>query len=115
MDIQPAVPLEVQNMSDLLKFLMAGSSRQNIINLYYFEYKGKHIYGALSSAFGYYDLRGLPIFIYVCHSEPPLENFIRYRTEPEEWKFIAETTDLKFQYIPIVHLAESPPFFALRQ
>ncbi|MHA2407773.1 MAG: hypothetical protein ACXACA_05340 [Candidatus Ranarchaeia archaeon] len=115
MEIDPAIPLEVQKMSDLLRFLMAGSTRQHIINVYYFKYKGDQVFGALTSAFGYYDLRGLPIFIFVRHPDPPAENFIQYRTEPEQWKFVADTSDLKFQYIPIVKLAEAPPFFALKK
>jgi hypothetical protein len=113
MDIDPAVPLEVKEMADLLRFLMAGSTRQHIINVYYFEYKGEQIFGALTSAFGYYDLRGLPIFIYVRHPNPPSENFIQYRTEPEQWEFASDTSDLKYQYIPIVNLSEAPPFFSL--
>ncbi|MHA1917607.1 MAG: hypothetical protein ACTSUV_04760 [Candidatus Ranarchaeia archaeon] len=111
MELKPAIPLEVKTMPDLLRFLMSGTSRQQIINVYSFKKNGEYFFGALTSAFGYYDYRGLPIFIFVRNEDVLDKNFIRYRTEPEEWEFTKDTSDLKYQYIPIVRLVKVPPFF----
>jgi len=110
--IRPAVSLRLRSLTDLIRLLVAWG-RERGTYMFYFEKEGKHVYGALIGSFpGYYELRGLPFFVYVVDDEPPKGNFIRYIGHQEEKiEFVkAVEVDPKARFIPIIYLAETPAF-----
>lgn len=110
--VKPAVPLCLKSLADLVRFLVAWS-RERGTHIFHFEKSGKHVYGALIGSFpGYYELRGLPLFIYFVDDKPPKGNFIRYIGHQEEKvEFVdAVEVDPKATFIPVIHLASPPAF-----
>lgn len=110
--VRPAVSLRLKSLADLVRLLVTWS-RERGTHIFYFEKDGKHVYGALIGSFpGYYELRGLPLFIYIVDDKPPRGNFIRYIGHQEEKiDFVsAVEVDPKATFIPIIYLA-SPPIF----
>ncbi|MGQ9721962.1 MAG: hypothetical protein ACUVXA_11645 [Candidatus Jordarchaeum sp.] len=111
--LQPAVPLKLESLEDLARMLVFWMARERGASILYFEKDGKHIYGALTVSFpGYYDLRGLPLFICVVGKEAPKGQFLRYQGQPEESITFVKSIEIdpKFTYIPIIKLAEPPVF-----
>ncbi len=110
--VKPAIPLQLKGLADLVRLLVTWS-RERGTHIFYFEKGGKHIYGALIGSFpGYYELRGLPLFMYIADKEPPKGNFIRYVGHQEEKiEFVdAVEVDPKATFIPIIRLANPPVF-----
>ena len=111
--LQPAVPLKLASLEDLARMLVFWMTRERGVSILYFEKDGKHIYGALTASFpGYYELRGLPLFICVVRDKAPEGKFIRYQGQPEESVSFVKSIEIdpKYHYIPIVKLAEPPAF-----
>lgn len=111
--LQPAIPLKLNSLDDLARMLVFWMTRERGASILYFEKDGKHIYGALTVSFpGYYDLRGLPLFICVVRDEAPKGKFLRYQGHPEETITFVKSIEIdpKYQYIPIIELAEAPAF-----
>ncbi len=74
----------------------------------YFEFEGKHIYGTLISNHGYYEMYGLPLWIYTEADEPPKGNFLSYKARPKESVEFVDTIDSEpmVVHLPIIRLAE---------
>ncbi len=117
-DIKPALTLKVRDLKNLVRLLITwttGVIRERTTNVLYFKQNNKHIYGAFTISLGYYELRGLPLFIWTVGEEPK-GVFIKYRSQPtEELEFSNNTDDPKYQYLPIIFLAEPPPFIKLKE
>ncbi|MEM3585826.1 MAG: hypothetical protein QXO71_00770 [Candidatus Jordarchaeaceae archaeon] len=112
-ELSPAVPLKLSSLEDLARMLVFWMGRERGASILYFEKDGKHIYGALTVSFpGYYELRGLPLFICVVGNTAPKGHFLRYQGTPEESVTFVKSieVDPKYQYIPIIKLAEAPKF-----
>lgn len=111
--LQPAIPLKLNSLDDLARMLVFWMTRERGASILYFKKDGKHIYGALTVSFpGYYELRGLPLFICVVRDEAPKGQFLRYQGQPEETITFVKSIEIdpKYQYIPIIELAEAPAF-----
>ncbi|MBS7250351.1 MAG: hypothetical protein QXS27_02950 [Candidatus Jordarchaeaceae archaeon] len=111
--LEPAVPLKLSSLEDLARMLVFWVARERGASILYFEKDGKHIYGALTVSFpGYYELRGVPLFICVIGKEAPKGQFLRYQGQPEESIAFVKSIEIdpKYQYIPIIKLAEPPKF-----
>ncbi len=110
--IKPAISLRLKGLVDLVRLLVTWG-RERGTHIFYFEKDGKHVYGALIGSFpGYYELRGLPFFIYIVDDKPPKGNFIRYVGHQEEKiEFVnAIEVDPKSTFIPIINLVSPPAF-----
>jgi len=117
-EIKPALTLKVKDLRNLVRLLITwttGVIRERTTNVLYFKQNNKHIYGAFTISLGYYELRGLPLFIWTEGNEPK-GGFIKYRSQPnEELEFSDNTDDPKYQYLPIIFLSEPPPFVKIKE
>ena len=68
-----------------------------------------------NTSLGYYNLRALPIIVWVETEEEPTGSFLRYRTTPkEEMMFSSDVNDPKWPIsIPIVNFEEMPEFLRI--
>ena len=112
-ELPPAVPLKLSSLEDLARMLVFWMARERGASILYFKKDGKHVYGTLTVSFpGYYELRGLPLFICTIKDEAPKGQFLRYQGSPEEAITFVKSIEMdpKYQYIPIIKLAEAPKF-----
>ncbi|MFW9978914.1 MAG: hypothetical protein ACFFEJ_12595 [Candidatus Thorarchaeota archaeon] len=95
-------------MTDLARMLVSWSQRDRPASMLYFEYQGKHIYGTLISNHGYYEMYGLPLWIYIEYDGPPAGNFLAYKARPKESIEFLDTIDSEpmVVHLPIIRLAE---------
>ena len=95
-------------MTDLARMLVSWSQRDRPASMLYFEYEGKHIYGTLISNHGYYEMYGLPLWIYTELDEAPKGNFLSYKARPKESVEFVDTIDSEpmVVHLPIIRLAE---------
>ncbi len=114
-DIRPPVNLRIASMIDLARMLVSWSQRDRPASMLHFEHKGKHIYGTLISNHGYYEMYGLPLWVYVETDEAPSGNFLAYRSRPkEEVKFVDSVeAEPMVLHLPIVNLAHMPEILDL--
>lgn len=111
--LPPAISLKLSSLEDLARMLVFWMARERGASILYFKKDGKHIYGTLTVSFpGYYELRGLPLFICVIRDEAPKGQFLRYQGQPEESITFVKSIEIdpKYQYLPIIKLAEPPEF-----
>jgi hypothetical protein len=107
-DIRPPVNLKLDSLTDLARMLASSSQRDRMASMLYFEHQGKHVFGTMISHHGYYELYGMPLWVYTITDEPPKGNFLSYSSrEKEEIEFVKvpQSEPLKF-YLPIIRLAE---------
>ncbi len=107
-DIRPPVNLKIATMVDLARMLVSWSQRDRPASMLYFEHKGKHIYGTLISNHGYYEMYGLPLWIYTEGTEPPAGNFLAYKARPKESVEFVDTVESEVMvvHLPIIRLAD---------
>ena len=111
-NIPKAIKIKVATLADLTRLTITWALRHNPQALFYLEESGKHFLFTITTTLGYFELRGLPLVVYVELDKPPEGKFIAYTTDPNETITFKDTTeDRKFQYVPIVKLAERPAFF----
>jgi len=74
----------------------------------YFEDKEKHIYGTLISNHGYYEMQGIPLWVYTEGESAPAGNYLAYNTRPKESvKYVDSIeSEPRVAYLPIIKLAE---------
>ena len=74
----------------------------------YFEDKGKHIYGTLISNHGYYEMQGIPLWVYTEGESAPAGNYLAYNTRPKESVAFVDSieSEPRVAYLPIIKLAE---------
>jgi hypothetical protein len=107
-DIRPPVNLKVASMLDLARMLVSWSQRDRPASMLHFEHKGKHVYGTLISNHGYYEMYGLPLWIYIESDSPPEGNFLAYKARPKESADFVEAIESEpmVVHLPIITLAE---------
>lgn len=107
-DLRPPVNLKLASMADLARMLVSWSQRDRAASMLYFEDKGKHIYGTLISNHGYYEMHGIPLWVYTEGESAPDGNFLAYGTRPKESvEFVASIeSEPRVAYLPIIRLAE---------
>jgi len=111
-EIKPAIPLKLKSLDDLVRLVVTWTLRQTPASVLYFEKNGKHYYASITTLGGYYELRGIPLILYVEDDKEPKGTFIAYTTDPkEEIKFMNSTTERMYKYIPIIRLTTPPVFF----
>ncbi|MGQ4833193.1 MAG: hypothetical protein ACP6IS_04760 [Candidatus Asgardarchaeia archaeon] len=111
-NIPKAIKIKVKSLADLTRLAITWALRHNPQALFYLKDSEKHFLFTITTTLGYFELRGLPLIVYVELDKPPEGKFIAYTTDPEETVLFKNTTeDRKYQYVPIVELAERPAFF----
>jgi hypothetical protein len=107
-DIRPPVNLKVESMLDLARMLVSWSQRDRPASMLYFEYKGKHIYGTLISNHGYYEMYGLPLWIYAELETPPEGSYLSYKARPKEAVAFTDVVESEVltMFLPIIKLSE---------
>lgn len=108
--IKPAVLMKLKNIDNLIRMVIFWT-RERTATILHFKQDKRHIIGTFTALPGYYNLEGLPLFLYVVQNEGPKGPFIKYLADPsEEWDYANGTFDRKFAYIPIITLEECPVF-----
>lgn len=109
-DIRPPVNLKIASMKDLARMLVSWSQRDRPASMLYFEHRGKHIYGTLISNHGYFEMYGLPLWVYTEGDGPPRGNFLSYKTREKEAIDFTESVDSDPMtlHLPIIRLSEKP-------
>ncbi|MDF1538204.1 MAG: hypothetical protein P1Q69_04820 [Candidatus Thorarchaeota archaeon] len=107
-DIRPPVNLKIATMTDLARMLVSWSQRDRPASMLYFEYKGKHVYGTLISNHGYYEMYGLPLWIYTEREVEPEGNFLAYSARPKESVSFVDSIESEPMtvHLPIIRLSE---------
>jgi hypothetical protein len=101
-EIEKTVSFKLKSLPDLLRLVV--SSNQKAAHIFYFEKEGKHIYGVSNVIPAYFDLKGLPIFIWCEHETSPQGSFIYYKPSgTEEWMF-KNGIDTQHIHVPVIHL-----------
>ncbi len=107
-NLRSPVNIKLETLTDLARMLVSSSQRDRMASMLYFKHKGKHIFGTLISHHGYYELYGMPLWVYTEQESGPTGNFLSYTSrENEEIKFVAvpESEPLKY-FLPIIKLKE---------
>jgi hypothetical protein len=107
-DIRPPVNLKIASMTDLARMLVSWSQRDRPASMLYFEHEGKHIYGTLISNHGYYEMYGLPLWIYTVREIEPEGNFLAYTARPKETVSFVDAVESEPMtvHLPIIRLSE---------
>ena len=114
MNMIPAIKMKLASEADLVRMAFFSAARNNGLNFLYFNDNEKCYLGFLTGVAGYYELRGVPMFFYVETNNLPLDKrFIKYSAkEKEKWGYVEYTDEpTRWNYLPIIELAEKPPFF----
>jgi len=111
--LRPAVRMKIKDLDNLVRLVQFWTMRERTASILHFKHGNKHIMGTVTSVPGYYNLEGLPLFLYVEMNEPPKGPFIRYKADPEEqWEYARGTLERAWIYIPLVELEEAPEFLS---
>ena len=107
-DLRPPVNLKLASMADMARMLVSWSQRDRAASMLYFEDKGKHIYGTLISNHGYYEMQGIPLWVYTEGESAPAGNFLAYSSRPKESVEFVDSVESepRVAYLPIIRLAE---------
>jgi hypothetical protein len=112
-DLQPAVLMRIKDLANLVRLVHFWTLRERTATILHFKRKGKYIMGTFTALPGYFQLEGLPLFLYVELDEGPKGPFIKYRSDPEEqWDYASGTFDRKWLYIPLIELSKIPAFLS---
>ena len=113
--LHPALKLKIASLPDLLRMIASTALPEQSPTLMSFQVgPNKWILGSLILLPSWYDLRSLPILVYIEREEPPEGPFFRYRAtemDKEEIGFCQSTKDASYGYIPIIQLVEVPEAF----
>jgi len=115
--LKPVIKLKLASMNDLVRmaFFNAAARNGGLNFLTYKDEKSKKWFvGVLQVLGGYFDFRGMPMFFYVELDELPDDaNFIKFTAkEKEKWGYGSATLEpAKWNYLPLIRLAEKPSFF----
>jgi hypothetical protein len=111
--IEPAVLMKLKDLNNLARLVHFWTLRERTATILHFKKGNQHIMGTFTALPGYYELEGLPLFLYVEMEKGPEGPFIKYRSEPtEEWGYADGTFDRKWLYIPLISLAKIPAFLS---
>jgi hypothetical protein len=102
-------------MMELARMLVSSSQRDRPASILYFEHKGKHYYGTMISHHGYYELYGMPLWVYIEGEGPPEGSFLSYTSRDKEAIKFVKTPEAepRVAYLPIIRLAEKLPILDL--
>ena len=121
-EIESAVPLELNSLEDLIRWIVSSSQGQQSA-LFYYNKENVHYFSTLIILPGYYQFKGLPLLLVAKHSEAPKGSFIRFdiRKDADPNKKMSYTNGFDdrdsnlgyIQYLPIVQLKKLPAIFKL--
>ena len=110
-DFKPAVLMKIKDLNNLVRLVHFWAVRERTATILHFKRGNKHIMGTFTSLPGYWELQGLPLFLYVELDKGPKGPFIKYKSDPEEvWDYASGTFDRKWLYIPLIELSKVPAF-----
>lgn len=122
-DIQPAIPVELESIEDLVKQIIANLSPEKQPSLYLITKDGEKYLGTLFTIQKYFQYRGLPVFTFVNTkgSTYTTEDFLRFDTRKERGKNLSfvnsiDERDLStgyIQYVPVVKIKGAIPFIRI--
>lgn len=120
MDLNTAVPFEVESTDDLARWIISSSQNQHG-TLYLFNHNNKKVLATLISFNGYYNYTGLPILLFTTLESEPTGSFLRYDLRSDSKQNLSYTdgfdeTDSNLgyvQYIPIIKLKQKPSIFTI--
>lgn len=77
-------------------------------SMLYFEHNGKHIYGTLITHHGYYELYGMPLWVYTEGEGPPEGSYLSYTNRDKEAIEYVTTPsgEPRVAYLPIIRMTE---------
>jgi len=112
-ELKKALKIKIESFSDLIRLAVTWATHRAIPMVLYFKTgNNKHIYATFSVISSYYDFHGLPVVMFYEGDKEPEGVFIAYSSDPkEEWMFKNAMDERKYQYIPIIKLAEPLPFY----
>ncbi|MGQ4914032.1 MAG: hypothetical protein ACP6IU_04685 [Candidatus Asgardarchaeia archaeon] len=111
-ELKKALKIKVESFSNLIRLAVTWATHRAIPMILYFKSGNKHIYATFSVISSYYDFHGLLIVMFYESDKEPEGVFIAYSSDPkEEWMFKNAMDERKYQYIPIIKLAEPLPFY----
>ena len=113
-NIKKAASIKLKELSDIIKLIASTLSDRmtGYIGYFYEKEANRNIFFMFNTSLGYYNLRALPIVVWIENDEPPAGSFVRYRTSPkEEFEFADEVSDARWPVsIPIVNFEKMPEF-----
>ncbi|MFW9889486.1 MAG: hypothetical protein ACFFER_14965 [Candidatus Thorarchaeota archaeon] len=106
--IRSPVNFKLESMMDLARMLASSGQGNRPASMLYFQHQGKHIYGTLISHHGYYELYGMPLWVYIEGDGPPEGSYLSYTHRDKEMYEFTSTPSLepRVAYLPIIKLAE---------
>ncbi len=118
--LKEAVPLELEDLSSLISMIVSGAPQEHA-SVLYFKHNDEHIFASFVILPGYYELRALPLLIFVRDSRilETKKRFIRYRVVGDINLDFVDTIDEKdiasgmVRYVPIVRVKRKPTIFGL--
>lgn len=113
-ELQPALKLKISSLPDLLRMIASTALPEQSPTLLSFQVGSNWILASLILLPAWFQLRSLPIIVYIEQEGPPEGPFFKYRAtekDMEEIGFCHSTKDSSFGYIPIIQLAEVPEVF----
>ena len=107
-----AVVVRVLSLSDLVKIAAIGAARMAVLPIYRYAGKGKTVFFIQTVFKDYYKLYGLPlIYYYTASGENRQGKYVLVRVDEEGEKMeISDRSRPGWVTIPIIDLAELPPF-----
>lgn len=110
-------PIQLDSVSDLLRMIISSNPRERGGYIFHGVHEGKQIYGLFNMIGGYYEQRGLPLFLYTTTDETPEHKFIAYQAVgKEKWKFVPGVLDdPKWLTIPLVQFVDLPSIFTPKE
>jgi hypothetical protein len=109
--LKPSTLMKLKDLDNLVRLVHWWAARERTATILYFKQNDRYIMGTMTSIPGWYDLQGMPLFLYVETTQKPKGVFIKYKADPEEqWDYAKGTFDRAWMYIPLIELSVVPEF-----
>ncbi|MHA2426780.1 MAG: hypothetical protein ACXADB_01960 [Candidatus Hermodarchaeia archaeon] len=110
-ELKPSTLMKLKDLDNLVRLVHWWAARERTATILYFKKGEKYIMGTMTSIPGWYNLEGMPLFLYVETDKKPKGVFIKYKADPEEqWDYAKGTFDRTWMYIPLIELSVIPEF-----
>jgi hypothetical protein len=110
-ELKPSTLMKLKDLDNLVRLVHWWAARERTATILFFKKGEKYIMGTMTSIPGWYDLEGMPLFLYVETKQKPKGAFIKYKADPEEqWDYAKGTFDRTWMYIPLIELSVIPEF-----
>lgn len=110
-ELKPSTLMKLKDLDNLVRLVHWWAARERTATILYFKKGEKYIMGTMTSIPGWYNLEGMPLFLYVETTKKPKGVFIKYKADPvEQWDYAKGTFDRTWMYIPLIELSVIPEF-----